>query len=124
MRYTRYCFAGSVVVMAAFALSVGSAYADQMLRVGNMWDEIGNHERAGWGGNAFRFPGGFWPSSINGVNSTKSGASYHGHSMGARNFTTAEGQTLDYAFAQATTKWGGNGGYVWLDTGGTRLVWQ
>ena len=124
MRYTRYCFAGSVVVMAAFALSVGSAYADQMLRVGNMWDEIGNHERAGWGGNAFRFPGGFWPSSINGVNSTKSGASYHGHSMGARNFTTAEGQTLDYAFAQATTKWGGNGGYDWLDTGGTRLVWQ
>ena len=124
MRYTRYGFAGIVMIAVIFALSVGSTHADQMLRVGNMWDEIGNHERAGWGGNAFRFPGGFWPGSVNGVNNQKSGASYHGHSMGARNFTTAEGQELDYAFAQATTKWGGNGGYDWVDIGGTKLVWQ
>jgi len=113
------------VILAVLALSVGSAHADQMLRVGNMWDEIGNHERAGWGGNAFRFPGGFWPGrNPDGSNSQKSGSSYHGHSMGARDFTTSEGQTLEYAFAQSTTKWGGEGGYDYIDRGGTKLVWQ
>ncbi len=125
MRYRRCGLAAVAAVVAVYALSVGSAHDDQMLRVGNMWDEIGNHERAGWGGNAFRFPGGFWPGNKpDGSNNQKSGSSYHGHSMAARNFTTADGETVDFAFAMATTKWGGNGGHDWVDMGGTRLVWQ
>ena len=126
----RFVTCTSIGLAAAFLMAaLGSpVQAQRMLRVGNMWDEVGNEERGGWGGKAMAFPGGFFPRNIviSGRNVTldKGTTSYHGHTMGMRNFTAQDGTSLPFAVAQNTIKSAQQVGYDRIAIDGAKLTWQ
>ena len=116
----------AALILAAAALS--PARAQRMLRVGNVWDEVGNEERGGWGGKAMAFPGGFFPRNviISGQNVVldKGTTPYHGHTMGIRNFTAQDGTSMSFAVAQNTIQSSQVVGYDRIAIDGTKLTWQ
>lgn len=117
-----------IVALTVFTAGLGSVDAQRQLRVGNMWDEVGNEERGGWGGKGMAFPGGFFPRNltVGGVRLTldKGTTAYHGHSIGMRNFTPTGGDQMAFAVAQNTIQSAQQVGYDRIAVSGTKLYWQ